>query len=218
MAEVPGRWVKVMGGKMSHCAICKRFFTEAAWCYFPADGDHDDGLRAVRGEGMSALRDYAREFADTLDEIGSPSLPYRLLAERGVDFVFSPLPDGEEYGFAKNCYGNATNRVLLGPPGLTYHEGLVVTHAGTVPHAWAVDDDGSVLDFTLRHNDNACPFCHGDGELHPTDHWDYRGHDDEDPTGTTRTSSARSAAARAGPRRCRARGCATWASRSRPRS
>lgn len=129
---------------------------------------------------MSALRDYACNYAEGLERIGVPSrmlLPYKLLAEYGEDAVWSPLPDGEEYGYAKQCFGNATTQVLFGE-GLTYYEGLVGTDF-TVPHAWAQDADGRVYDITLRHNDTRCPFCHGDGELHPTDHYDYYGDGEE---------------------------------------
>lgn len=131
---------------------------------------------------VSELREYARNMAEAMATIGNEraGLVYRLLVEHGEDAVWSPLPDGEEYGFAKQCHGNATTRVLLGTPGLTYYEGIVGA-AMVIPHAWAQDESGRVYELTLRHNDERCGFCHGEGKLHPTDHYDYYGSDDEDP-------------------------------------
>ena len=126
---------------------------------------------------MSALRDYAQQF-------GQFSPLYRLLAEHGEEFTFSPLPADEEQGRAKACYQNATLRVLT-PWGdtddsVTYYEGLCRTGRGTTfSHAWCVKD-GKVLELTLRHNDSECPFCLGEGELHPTDHWGYEQSDEDD--------------------------------------
>jgi hypothetical protein len=131
---------------------------------------------------MSALRDYARDYARAMTTFGQDreALPYKLLVEHGEEATWSPLPEGEEYGFAKQCFGNMTGRVLLGEPGLTYYEGLVFS-VGAMPHAWAQDADGRVYDLTLRHNDTRCGYCHGEGTLAPTDHYDYRGHDENDP-------------------------------------
>ena len=72
-------------------------------------------------------------------------------------------------------------RVLTGDEGLTYYEGLVDSLV-PVPHAWAQTPDGRVVELTLRHKDGRCGFCYGDGEVHPTDHWDYD-HDSEDDYG-----------------------------------
>ena len=132
---------------------------------------------------MSELRDYARQYADAMTKFGQgrEMLAYRLLVEYGEDATWTlPIPEGEEYGFAKQCFGNAGTRLLDDEPGLTYYEGLVGGIAA-IPHAWIQDAEGRVIDLTLRHNDPRCPYCNGEGQLAPTDHYDYRGHDEDDP-------------------------------------
>jgi hypothetical protein len=126
---------------------------------------------------MSALRDYAGKVA--------PYSPlYRLLAERGEDFGFTPLPEGEQPGRAKACYSNSTHRAI-GSFGdaedVTYYEGLCLDGHIPFAHAWVVRD-GRVIDLTLRHLDGRCTFCDGLGELHPTEHWAYEspGEDEDD--------------------------------------
>lgn len=126
----------------------------------------------------TTLREYADSYARMVTAMGAAdqALPYRLLADYGVEAAWTPLPDGETFGLAKRCYSNATERVLFGAPGLTYYEGLVSTSTRiAIPHAWAADADGGVYEMTLRHNDPRCPYCDGAGTLHPTDEWDYEG-------------------------------------------
>jgi hypothetical protein len=131
---------------------------------------------------VSALRDYARQYAQAMTKFDQEraALPYKLLVEYGEEATWSPLPEGEEYGFAKQCFANATGRVLFDETGLAYYEGIVSAHA-TIPHAWVQNAEGRVIDLTLRHNDARCGYCHGEGSLHPTDHYDYYGHDEDDP-------------------------------------
>lgn len=131
---------------------------------------------------MSDLRKYAADYAALLERIGrtAEAMPYRLLAEHGEDADWSPLPEGTAYGKAKRCYENSALHVLMDAPDLTYYEGLVATEVGTIEHAWAEDSDGRVYELTLRHDDPRCPFCDGNGTLHPTDHWDYDGADEWD--------------------------------------
>jgi len=132
------------------------------------------------------LRDWARQIAELHERSGRNGInPYRLLADHGQEAEFTPLPEGEQCGQAKGCYGNATHRVLLGGPGLepdeslTYYEGLCLS-GFPIEHAWAQDADGRVYELTLRHNDDRCPYCNGEGEIHPTDHWAYTAPDDDD--------------------------------------
>jgi hypothetical protein len=132
---------------------------------------------------MSAtLRDYARQYARAMTEIGQEraALPYKLLLEYGEESTWSPLPQGEEYGFAKQCFGNAGGRALF-DESLTYYEGITDSLFVTMPHAWVQDAEGRVIELTLRHNDDRCAFCNGEGQLAPTDHYDYYGHDEDDP-------------------------------------
>ena len=125
-----------------------------------------------------ALRGWADTMATLHEDAGwTGATPHRLLIEHGEEATFSPLPDGESCGVAKNCYGNATKRALLGAEGLTYYEGLALVDGRPIEHAWCQDADGRVYDVTLRHNDPSCPYCDGEGKLHPADHYDY----EEDP-------------------------------------
>lgn len=136
---------------------------------------------------MTDLRDYARQLGELHARNGFAANPYTLLYEHGEDLEWSEKPDGEDYGLAKQCYGNAGKRVLLGrgfepDPDLTYYEGLVLTADGPsipIEHGWAVTADGKVLEITLRHDDDECAFCLGNGTLHPADHWDYYGDGDD---------------------------------------
>ena len=130
---------------------------------------------------MADLRAHARRTAEFIAQhLAADPAAYHLLAEHGEENTWSPLPEGEEYGKAKSCYQNVTDRVLLGggdlkaDGGLTYYEGLVVTELGMpIEHAWAQDREGRVYELTLRHNDDRCPYCHGEGTLHPAEHWAY---------------------------------------------
>lgn len=136
---------------------------------------------------MTGLRDYARQLGEMTARGGHEQNPYTLLYEHGQDLEWSEKPDGEDYGMAKQCYGNAGKRVLLGngfepDSDLTYYEGLILTADGPsipIEHGWAVTRDGKVLEITLRHNDDECAFCLGNGSLHPADHWDYYGDGDD---------------------------------------
>jgi hypothetical protein len=135
---------------------------------------------------MSDLRDYATQIAS----MSHGGLAYGLLLKYGEENTFTPLPEGEECGTAKGCYQNATHRVLFGrdggfeaDPDLTYYEGLVDSGILPIEHAWAQDNEGRVYELTLRHNDPDCAFCHGEGTLHPTDHWAYHATEEEDEFG-----------------------------------
>ena len=92
----------------------------------------------------------------------------------GEWFVWSPLPDGIEYGEAKNCFGNAANLAiatdLYGSDNergrFQYFEGYGMTPGLglTVEHAWCIDRrTGQVVDNTWRSGGRECGFCDGDG-------------------------------------------------------
>jgi hypothetical protein len=75
----------------------------------------------------------------------------RFLLEKGQAFTPQKLPKGIEKGQAKLCYANASMMVAA-DSSLCYAEGYVLSpRTGYFPieHAWAVDQDGRVIDNTL---------------------------------------------------------------------
>lgn len=81
--------------------------------------------------------------------------------------VYGPriaLPDGVEYGRAKDCFGNALH-VASDPfsrdpvpykyvEGYAYTPGVIACH-----HAWVINERGEVVDPTWRDGGNECGFC-----------------------------------------------------------
>lgn len=75
---------------------------------------------------------------------------YDLVARVGRAYAPRPLPKPYRKLPLRECYANAT-RMALYTPGLTYVEGYGYTEAGfPAAHAWCVDDDHNVYDFTWR--------------------------------------------------------------------
>ena len=124
-----------------------------------------------------------RSYLEAMAEIGDPRA--RLVLDYGQEFQWSDLPEGEECGQAKNCYGTASMRLLSAfadTDGLRYFEGYCETGDIGIAfdHAWLVDAEGTVLELTLRHEDDRCGYCYGEGEIGVRDHWDYQQADDDD--------------------------------------
>lgn len=77
--------------------------------------------------------------------------PASYVLANGREFTGRPLPRGIKRGTPKQCFKNATDLVLMHP---TWHyvEGYVwsVTCPIGIEHAWAIDEQGEVVDNTLR--------------------------------------------------------------------
>ena len=75
--------------------------------------------------------------------------PSKFLLDHGRDYAIGQhsfaLPRGE----IKQCYMNAAH-LALELPHLTYVEGKVACHGLAIDHAWCVDEEGLVVDPTIR--------------------------------------------------------------------
>ena len=112
-------------------------------------------------EDMAAIQ--ARVDALELNESMSPArrelairaamwgdhVPTNFLLAHGRDYAIGPhsyaLPRGEQ----GQCFMNATH-LALDLPHLTYVEGKVACHGIGIDHAWCVDEEGIVVDPTIR--------------------------------------------------------------------
>ena len=77
--------------------------------------------------------------------------PYALVLELGRSFTPQRRPKGIKRGRQKQCYENAY-ALLAQHPTLTYCEGFVLAEGVRIPveHAWCIDEEGNVVDNTLR--------------------------------------------------------------------
>jgi hypothetical protein len=85
--------------------------------------------------------------------LNNPTPVYEFLLEHGQEFQGIPWTKFRGTGYrkmkAQMCFANCWAASLI-IPDLTYYEGYA--HAGliTVHHAWCVDEQGRVVDFTWR--------------------------------------------------------------------
>ena len=105
------------------------------------------------------------KFAEFHPQITSEFTIEEFVLEHGESFgPRIELPEGIEYGKAKECFGNAFG-VAMNHRELTYAEGFAYTPGLlSVPHAWVVDKQGQVIDVTWRDGGRECGFCFGTGQ------------------------------------------------------
>jgi hypothetical protein len=79
----------------------------------------------------------------------------KYVQDQGLKFEGSPLPEGIERGTPQLCFQNATQLVIQNP-GWSYAEGFAMRE-GLMPvlHAWAVTEDGKVVDNTWDEPENS---------------------------------------------------------------
>lgn len=123
---------------------------------------------------LEQVRDLRAQHGEPGWEYGSPE---DFVLRHGRAYEWAPLPEGFEYGEAKQCYANAANLVLLRDfPGASFYDGVDLTYVEgyamsanlgiAVEHAWVVTPDGAVIDPTWRDADNdECGFCFGEGAV-----------------------------------------------------
>jgi hypothetical protein len=75
---------------------------------------------------------------------------YDHLVENGHYHLSAPLPEGLKRMPARKCYSNAF-KLVTDHQGLNYAEGLAGVAGVAIWHAWAVTDDGQVVDPTWGH-------------------------------------------------------------------
>jgi hypothetical protein len=92
----------------------------------------------------------AQQLRDALQKEADVWEPYRLVLEKGVDFIPSVRPSDVEPGEKHFCFRNAL-RLALATSNLTYFEGVVIFRGfeGMLEHhAWCADESGRVVDPT----------------------------------------------------------------------
>lgn len=73
----------------------------------------------------------------------------RFIIDQGMEFLPQEPPPGTPYGTPKECYRNAT--ALAGERGIFYVEGYALPPGLLpLPHAWATDREGTLIDNTWR--------------------------------------------------------------------
>ena len=87
---------------------------------------------------------------DAWQRLGHPALLQRFVLRNGTAGTWQPLPDGMQMGEQKQCFMNAAQLTLHA--GLRYVEGFCYVARLPIPihHAWNLDEDGRVIDTTLR--------------------------------------------------------------------
>lgn len=97
------------------------------------------------------LCQYAVTRADESDAAGERGwgAAYRYIAANGRFHLAGPLPTGRRRMMRRACYYNAFRLALY--QGLNYAEGVARSDGVTTLHAWAVTDDGEVIDPTWDH-------------------------------------------------------------------
>ena len=100
--------------------------------------------------------------------MGDPSLVYEFLLAHGKEYSGLPWKTFRGSGWRRmkpqHCFENAF--VAADRHGLTYCEGYATTGIFPVHHAWCLDDDNRVVDFTWREEKI--------GREHPSE-WQYFG-------------------------------------------
>jgi hypothetical protein len=82
--------------------------------------------------------------------------PERFMLEHGRVFTVTPKTFLGPRGTPKECYSNSAKRSQRSrSPKLTYAEGYVYSFGIPIPHAFVVDDDGNVIDPTLKIDEEA---------------------------------------------------------------
>lgn len=103
-------------------------------------------------EGLLQVKEYLQQVSEME---GSTRAYGRFILEHGREWASQALPAGIRQGQVRRCFQNAQNLVFrseLKRSGLTYVEGYACS--GTlsfwlpVHHAWAVDEEGRVVDPT----------------------------------------------------------------------
>lgn len=96
-------------------------------------------------KGIVKFRD---QYAGELPEDWKYNSIEDFVLQHGQAFEFHPLPERMERGPMKECFRNAFNMMLQERNDLIYVEGFAYGCVIPVHHAWCVDKDGRVFDFT----------------------------------------------------------------------
>lgn len=109
----------------------------------PEQKTTDDGSVELE-PGTSGLKTYLEMISKFYGD--QPSVP-KFILEHGREW---PVDDKSFIGGTPHqCYMNAAHAVLENPK-LTYVEGYISVHGVPISHAWTVDEQGKVRDYTIR--------------------------------------------------------------------
>ena len=116
-----------------------------------------NAARSYVEQSLDAMRYFTRDGQKIL---GDPTVVYEFLLEHGIEYRGTPWSEFKGSGWRRkrerHCFQNAFHAAVQ--YGLQYVEGYA--YAGLIPvhHAWNVDDQGRVVDFTWREaNQNSSP-------------------------------------------------------------
>jgi hypothetical protein len=116
-------------------------------------GGSSESVEAAHQEERASKQTHqlaSHPFILGLPEFVPNSAVRRYVAAYGQSFTAAPLPEGVKRGPQNECYSNATKLVLQHPE-LTYAEGFAENsniQGIAFAHAWAVTEDGKVVDPT----------------------------------------------------------------------
>lgn len=92
---------------------------------------------------MSRIREHLLALATAFDH-----KPSGFIVEYGEPHYLTPRSFAGRRGRQGECYRNAA--LLAMGSGLIYVEGYVAVYGVPIEHAWCIDDDGAVVDPTMR--------------------------------------------------------------------
>lgn len=124
-----------------------------------------NAARIYVDQHLEALRRFQ---ADGIKIFGDPTPVYEFVVEHGVEYLGTPWGEFKGSGWRRSvpreCFNNSMRAALRYD--LTYVEGFATSGILPVHHAWNLDEQGRVVDFTWR------PWVQG---VRPPEEWAYFG-------------------------------------------